>query len=64
MIKYLYADEIAKRLNVSKATLHKREFQKRIGLPLGKIGNRIFCPEPIWDEWALKKFRGMDEEED
>ena len=56
MIKILDSDEIAKRLNVSRNTLQKREFQRRIRLPLGRRGNRIAIPEPIFDEWVLNGF--------
>ena len=55
MVKILYADDIAQRLNVSKGTLHKKEFQRRIGLPIGRIGKRISCPEPIFDDWVINK---------
>lgn len=62
MVKILYAEEIAERLNVSKGTLHKKEFQRRIGLPPNKIGNRIAIPEPIFDEWVINKVGvGRDE---
>lgn len=55
MMRILYAAEIARRLNVSTGTLHKREFRKRIGLSLDKFGKQLGKPEPMWDEWVLKR---------
>lgn len=55
VMKNLFASEIAERLNVSMGTLHKKEFQNRIGIPLGKMGKRIFCPEPIFEKWVFEK---------
>jgi len=62
MVKILFSKEIAERLNVSISTLHKKDFQHRIGLPPNKIGNRIAIPEPIYDEWILNpsKDRGNE----
>jgi hypothetical protein len=64
MVKILYSDEIAQRLNVSKGTLHKREFQRRIGLPSNRLGKQIAIPEPVWDEWVLNPFRAKSDEQE
>jgi len=53
MVKNIFSEEMAQRLNVSMGTLHKRDFQRRIGLPVRKIGKRLFCPEPVFDQWVL-----------
>lgn len=52
-MKILYSKELAERLNVSVGTLHKKEFQRRIGLPPDRIGRRIAIPEPKFEEWVL-----------
>ncbi len=53
MVKFLYAEEIAERLNVSLGTLHKKEFQERLGLPIRHMGKRIYILESEFEEWAL-----------
>jgi len=53
MVKILWIKDIADRLNVSVGTVHKKEFQKRLGLPLEYAGKRPYIPEPKWDEWVL-----------
>jgi len=52
----LFSKEIAKRLGVHQNTLQKREFQRRIKLPVGKIGKRIAISESIFEEWVLNNF--------
>lgn len=52
-MKNLYSQELADRLNVSRDTLHKREFQQRLKLPILHMGKRIYIPEPVFEEWAL-----------
>lgn len=54
-MRNLFSEEMAQRLNVTLGTLHKRSFQLRTGLPIRKLGKRIFCPEPVWDAWVLEK---------
>jgi len=53
MIRNIYSKELAERLNVSLGTLHKKSFQRRIKLPVQKMGKRIFCPEPVYNDWIL-----------
>ncbi|MCB9748298.1 MAG: hypothetical protein H6755_07810 [Candidatus Omnitrophica bacterium] len=55
-MKILYAKDIAERLNVSVGTLHKKEFQRRLGLPLDHKGRQLCCPEPILNEFFLKPY--------
>ena len=55
MMRMIFSKELAERLNVSVATLHKREYRRRIGLPTGKVGRQICCPEPVYNEWALEQ---------
>ncbi len=52
-MRILFAKEIATRLNVSVATLHKKEFQRRLGLPLDHYGKQLGCPEQKFEEWVL-----------
>lgn len=52
-MKILYAEEIADRLNVSVATLHKKEFQRRLNIPIKHMGRRIYIPEIKFEEWVL-----------
>lgn len=52
-MRNLYSKELAERLNVTIGTLHKKEFQQRIGLPLQHMGKRIYIPEPKFEEWVL-----------
>ena len=53
MIRNIYSKELAERLNVTLGTLHKKSFQKRIKLPVKKMGKRLFCPEPIFNDWII-----------
>ena len=55
MMRNLFSKELAERLGVSVGTLHKTEFQQRLGLPIGKIGRKIFSPEPIFNEWVMRQ---------
>jgi len=63
MIKLLFSKDIALRLGVSKATLHKKEFQKRIGLPTNRIGKRIAIPEPVFNDFIINPSKVKGDEQ-
>jgi len=53
MIRNIYSKELAERLNVTMGTLHKKSFQRRIKLPVRKMGKRIFCIESMFNDWVI-----------
>lgn len=60
-MKILYAKEIAERLNVSVGTLHKKEFQQRIGIPIYHMGKRIYTPEPEFENFVINGTKETNE---
>ena len=55
--RLLTAEEIAHILKVALNTVHNRDWQKRTGCPMIKIGKRIYALEATFWKWVHE--RGM-----
>lgn len=54
----MFSKDIAKMFGCSENTLRRREFRKKLGIPIKKVGKRLCCSRSELEKWFEKRSNG------